>query len=77
MHTGLTCGGASTQALLGFPSGVAIFLAELLLIARLALLGFVIARLRSESVFLRTVMAGVGVALVAPIIVVVKVVLTH
>jgi hypothetical protein len=52
-------------------------LAELLLVARIALVGILADRLRTAPVSFNTVLAGVALALLALIIVVTKVVLTH
>jgi hypothetical protein len=63
--------------LVGFPSSAAVLLAELLLVARIASVGIVVARLRNEPTSASTVLAGVALALLALIIVVTKAVLTH
>ena len=63
--------------LLGLPSSWAVLLAELLLVARIAAVGLVVARLRTEPTSLSTVLAGIALALLALIIVVTKAVLTH
>ena len=64
-------------ALFGFSSSAAVLLAELLLVARIAAVGIVVARLRTEPTSLSTVLAGIALALLALIIVVTKAVLTH
>lgn len=66
-----------STALLGFPSLGAVLLAELLLVARLAMLGTLIARLRGTPTSAGAKRAGLGIALVALVIVIAKVVLTH
>ena len=63
--------------LLGFPSSLAVLFAELLLVARIALVGIVVARLRTEPTSSSTVLAGIALAVLGLIIVVTKVVLTH
>jgi hypothetical protein len=63
--------------MLGFPSSVAVLLAELLLVARIASVGIVVARLRTEPTSSNTVLGGIALALLGLIIVVTKVVLTH
>jgi hypothetical protein len=63
--------------LLGFPSSLAVVFAELLLVARIALVGIVVARLRTEPTSSSTVLAGIALAVLGLIIVVTKVVLTH
>jgi hypothetical protein len=64
-------------ALFGFSSSAAVLLSELLLVARIAAVGIVVARLRTEPTSLSTVLAGIALALLALIIVVTKAVLTH
>lgn len=64
-------------ALLGAPALVALLLAELLLVLRLALLGVVVARLQSRPTSAGPVWAGIGLAVVALVIVLIKVVLPH
>lgn len=64
-------------ALLGVPASVAVLLAELVLVARLALIGIVVARLRGLPTSRGTLLAGIGVAVLALIIVILKVWLTH
>ena len=63
--------------LLGVPSLTAVLLSELLLVVRLALLGLLVARLHGTTAPGAAVRAGLGIALVALVIVVVKSVLTH
>jgi hypothetical protein len=63
--------------LLELPSSWAVLLAELLLVVRIAAVGLVVARLRTEPTSLSTVLAGIALALLALIIVVTKAVLTH
>ncbi|MCW2841032.1 MAG: hypothetical protein JWR55_2515 [Aeromicrobium sp.] len=51
--------------------------AEAWVVARLGLTGFIVGRLRREPVTIRTWVASIGLALVALVIVAVKVALTH
>lgn len=64
-------------ALLGAPALVALLLAEFLLVLRLALLGVVVARLQSRPTSPGPVWAGIGLAVVALVIVLIKAVLPH
>jgi hypothetical protein len=59
------------------PATNAVLLAELLLVARIALIGIVVARQRKEPTSSSNVLAGIALALLAMAIVVTKVVLTH
>jgi hypothetical protein len=63
-------------AVFGMPAGIAVVLAEVLLIVRVAAIGNVAARLTGEPTSTSTVIAGIVVALLALVIVVIKVVLT-
>jgi hypothetical protein len=63
-------------ALLGLPALLAVLLAEALLIVRIAVTGMVAARLTSEPASRSTVVAGGIVALVALVIVTIKVAMT-
>jgi hypothetical protein len=74
---GIIPAGLLLLAIFGFPSSAAVLLAELLLVARIALIGIVVARQRNEPTSSSNVLAGIALALLAMAIVVTKVVLTH
>lgn len=64
-------------ALVGAPATLAVIVASLLLIVRLGFVGVLVAGLRRETPSTGNVVAGVTFALVALVIVLIKVTLTH
>lgn len=61
----------------GVPQSVTTTVAELVIVARISLIGLVVARLRDEAATRSTVLAGLALALLGLSIVVTKVVLIH
>ena len=59
------------------PVDVAVLLAPLVVLVRLALTGVLVARLRGDASSLRVVLTGVGVAVVGLLVVLLKLWLTH